>query len=742
VVGLLLRRAMMALLAAALTMAALVVLTAWAALRVSWAVPDPGASAGPTELLDRHGTVIARFTAEIDRELVDLDAVSEVAQDAVVVAEDSRFYEHGGVDPLSLVRAVVTNVRTGGIAQGGSTLTQQYVKSAFVGDERTILRKVREAVIAIQLERDVSKDEILERYLNEVYFGQGAYGIEAASQTYFGVPASDLDAAQGATLAQLLPAPSMRNPVADPEGARERRDALLERMAEQGLLDDAEAADARASELEITPSRGVETRAPAFTDHVRRQLEHAFGDDVMLTGALTVRTSLDLGAQEVLDRVAAERLPGDEAGDVEAGMVALDPRTGKVLAMHGGRDMGVGDFNLATMIRRQNGSAFKPFVLAAALEEGVVQPDTTRPSPSRTTISSCVGHDGGPITVRGGPGGSATVSEALVHSVNTTYQALGCEVGGERILEQARRMGVRTEIPPTASIALGGASHGASPLDMAVAFGTFANDGSYCPPRTVLEITGPSGEDVDVPPEVVIVPDQPRAPRVWSQDEVNEHPEWLVELAESAEGRCDPATHPSIARGVNAAMQGVVERGTGSRADIGRPQAGKTGTSQENKDAWYVGYTPQLSLSVWIGSPGDNASLPPLGGFSQVFGGTLPAVMWADAAGAILADVDPEPFPEPIPIDLDVPDEGPQVSPARQIPSQEPQQRTTPRDTGEPDADEPDEGEDPDESDETDEVDEVDEEPPEEDGDPGEDPAEPPDGEDDEDEGSCLLFCD
>jgi penicillin-binding protein 1A len=732
-VALVLRRLLLALTAATLTMAALVVLTAWIALRVAWAVPDPGALAGPTELLDRNGTVIARFTAEIDREVVELDEVSEEARSAIIAAEDHRFYEHEGVDPLSLVRAVVTNVRTGGIAQGGSTLTQQYVKSAFVGDDITLMRKVREAVISIQLEREVSKDEILERYLNEVYFGQGAYGIEAAANTYFDVSASELDAAQGATLAQLLPAPSLRNPVADPEGSRARRDALLTRMAALGHLDEATARDARRTELEIAPRRGVETRAPAFTDHVRRQLEHAFGPEVMLTGALEVRTSLDLGAQERLDEVAADRLPGEEHEDVDSAMVAIDPATGEVLAMHGGRSMRVGDFNLATMMTgRQQGSALKPFVFAAALEEGV-EPDASRPAPSSVTINpgNCVGHEGAAISVRGGGGGSTSISEALVRSFNTTYQLLGCELGGERVVEQARRMGVRNEISTNAGVALGGTDRGASPLDMASAYGTFANDGRWCPPRTILEITGPEGESIEVPPEVITVPDQERVPHDWTEEEIEAHPEWLTLLREEQEDDCRVATHPSIARATTAALEGVVDRGTGTRADIGRPQAGKTGTTTDLVDAWYVGYTPHLSLSVWIGTPGQNDPLPPLGGFSQVFGGTLPAVMWADVAEALLEDIEPEEFPEPIPIDLEVPDDGPTVAPARQVPSTEPEPEPEQQDETEPEEDpefeelEPFDDEFDDEELEDEELDDEDE----------------VEDEDEEDDGPCLLFC-
>jgi penicillin-binding protein 1A len=721
---LLVRRGLIASFAATTTVAFLGALSAWIALNVAWAVPDPGALSGPTQILARDGTVVARFTAEVDRRPVTLDEVSEVAKAAVVAAEDARFREHGGVDPVSLLRAVVSNVRTGGIAQGGSTLTQQYVKNAFVGDEQTLLRKVREAVIAIQLERDVSKDEILERYLNTVYFGEGAYGIEAAARTYFGVRAADLDAAQAATLAQLLPAPSARNPRSDPDGSARRRDALLDRMVGLGWLDASEAAEAKDAPVEVAPRARIDTPAPSFVDHVRRQLEHAYGSQVLLTGALTVRTSLDLEAQARIDEAVAARLPADEVGDVEAAVVALDPRSGEVLAIHGGRDARLGDLNLATMTRRQNGSAFKPFVYAAALEDGVSEATTTWPAPSRTTIRQCVGHDGPPFEVRGGPGGNLSLHEALVRSTNTTFQLVGCELGGERIVEMATRLGVGNEVPATASVALGGAAFGASVLDMAAAYGAVANDGLRCPPRTITEIVGSDGRSWELPPEVVTTIDHERRPLGPTEDELDERP---TDLADLDEDGCYGALDPDVARTVTQALADAVERGTGTRAGIDRPQAGKTGTSQDVKDAWFVGYTPQLSLAVWVGDTGRDGQVDALrgiGGFAEVYGGTIPAQLWADTAASILADEEPQPFPEPGAITTD---EGPRVAPPRAVPGPPTPQPTddAPEDGGEA---EPEGDTAPDDSEE-----------PEEPADPEPAPAEEEPPEDEEEDDTCLL---
>ena len=627
---------------------ALLVLMAWLALNVDWGeLPDPGALSAPSILVTTDGTELARFTSEVDRRVVTLDEISEDAINAVVASEDARFREHDGVDPISLLRAVVSNIRTGGIEQGGSTLTQQYVKNTYLTPERTIIRKIREAVISLQLEKNLTKDEILERYLNTVSFGGLSYGIEAAALSYFGKPAAELSAAEGATLAQLLPAPSTRNPRVDPSGARVRRDAVLERMAELGMLtaSKAEAARATAITLAEPPARQL-SEAPWFVEYVRKQIVHAWGDEALLRGGLRVTVTLDLDVQRAVDDAVAARLPANEAGDIDAGAVAIDPATGNVLAIHGGRDFTVNQFDLATQGRRQNGSTFKPVVFLTALEQGI-NPNETYRSPGRITIpaADCIGVDGEPVEVEGGPGGSLTVHEGLIRSVNTVYIQLGCQLGAAPIIEMAGRLGVRNEIPPAPAVALGGAAFGASVIDMASAFATIANDGRACPARTILRVVGPDGRTLPPIDEVTVVPGMETRSRALSEAELASRPEGLGDRDRS---RCPAVIEPDHARLLTNDLEQVVARTTGVRARIDRPQAGKTGTTNDEKDAWFAGFTPDLSLAVWVGDPDhDGDGVKPMRnvlGFSRVQGGTIPALIWQEAARQILEDVPPRDF--------------------------------------------------------------------------------------------------
>jgi penicillin-binding protein 1A len=604
------------------------------AYSVDLRLPDPDPLDGPTTITARDGTLLARLDAEVDRRPVELGDVSDAAVRAVVAAEDARFYDHDGVDPLALIRAVFSNVRTGEIQQGGSTLTQQYVKNTFTGGERTFVRKVREAVLSIQLERRYDKDEIVERYLNTIYFGEGAYGIEAAADRFFGVPAAELDLAQAAALAQAIPAPSSRNAREDREGAERRRDALLRRMAELGLVGYEEMWETRSQAIELIGREPTRYREPYFVDHVRSQLTATYGEETVLTGALEVRTTLDPAVQAGLSERIAAHLPPPETG-YEIGAAAIDPRTGDVLAIHGGRDF-YGDtseysatdyaqVNLATSGRRQAGSTFKPFVLAAGLEEGL-SVWTRYAAPAGTTI--------GDWTVRnaGGAGyGSLTLADAMARSVNTTFARLGANVGSAAIVDVAHRLGIRSELEEDITISLGAGREGPTVLDMTSAFASFANDGTACPARTILEVRDGDGRALDPPPE--------RAPE----------PEILAgrppELAAADEDRCYKAVHHEVARQVNAALERAVVSGTGRRADIGRPQAGKTGTTDGFTDAWFVGYTPDLSLGIWVGDPDERRPVRDVGGFSRVYGGTFPATIWGDVASTVLQDVEPADLP-------------------------------------------------------------------------------------------------
>ena len=641
---LLVRRVTIVGLSSLAAVALLVVFLAWLALQIDWEVPDPGALSGPTELVSADGTVIARFDSEVDRRIVSLDQMSPHIKDAVVALEDARFYEHEGVDPLSLLRAVVTNLRTGDIRQGGSTLTQQYVKNAFTGAEQTITRKVREAVISIALEKNATKDQILERYLNTVYFGEGAYGVEAAALTYFGKPAAKLSLAESATLAQLLPAPSLRNPRADPGLAEERRNDALERMADLGMISRSEASAAKEDPLEVQPRKGRSFRAPYFVEYVRRQIVATYGRQALLTGALRVETTLDLAAQKQLDAAVAEHLYEKDDTGVAAGAVAVDPTTGAILAIHGGPSFQEQQLDLGTQLSiRQPGSTFKPFAFIAALEDGV-EPDDRYPAPETVTEAEGCGTFKKPVGNAAGRGyGELPLDDALANSVNTVMVQVGCEAGPADVRDVADRLGVRNELTDEPLIAIGGVAKGPSPLDMASAFGTLANDGVHCPAHAIARVLGPDGKEIERPQEVVLSTGRPRA---HGEDELAELFPGGFET-EEVEGRCYRTVDPDITRTTTAVLERVVDETTGRRADIGRPQAGKTGTTNDEADAWFAGYTPALSLAIWVGDPSEPRPLHDVAGFSKVQGGTIPALIWRSAAAEILADVDPTDFLEP-----------------------------------------------------------------------------------------------
>ena len=721
--------------AASATMATglLLLFFAWIAVRVPWEVPDPGAMAQPSVLLDRRGNEIMRFASTVDRRVVDLAAIAPVARNAVVASEDARFFEHTGVDPVSLLRAVVTNVRTGDLRQGGSTLTQQYVKNAFLSPERTVTRKVREAVIAIALERQRSKDEILEAYLNQVYFGEFAWGIEAAARTYFGIPASDLDAAQAATLAQLLPAPSLRNPRVDPEGAKERRAVVLDRMVALGMLSESEAAAAKEQELEILPRVRPEAAAnPYFVEYVRRQLVAAYGEEAVLTGALKVTTSLDPAAQAALDQAVADQLPHLDPPfhDVDAGAAAVDPRTGDILAIRGGRSFEESQVDLGTQLTgRQAGSTFKPFVFIAALQQDFL-PGDRYDAPARVTPTTCAPLPDGsnpfkaPVANADRRGyGRITLADALSRSVNTVFVQLGCDVAPEAVVDVMSLMGVRNRIAPEPFVSIGAGTTGPSPLDLASAYGTLANDGLACPARSILRVEDAAGNELPLPEEVTVGLGQEPRSRVLSEDELADRP---AELAALDQGRCRQVLDADVARTTVQALERVVAETTGRRAAIGRPQAGKTGTTDGPTDAWYAGFTPDLALAVWVGDTnrdgeGGLAELRGILGFRSVQGGTIPALIWRDAAQAILAEVPISDFLEPGELRRN---DGPRPAPARpkpEVPAEpSPEPTTEFTETEEPTADPS----------------------PTPTADPSDAPSPSPTDPDDDDDGGCfLVFC-
>jgi membrane peptidoglycan carboxypeptidase len=614
-------------------------LAVWGALRIDWDVPPQPVLAGPSVVFAADGTELARFTTQVDRTEVPLSSVSPDVIAAIVASEDASFYEHTGVDPIALVRAVYVNIRTGSIEQGGSTLTQQYVKNAFVGDDITLQRKVEEAVLSISLERRLTKDQILEAYLNTVYFGEGADGVEAAALTYFGKSASALTVAQGATLAQLLPAPSVRNPVNDPQGALRRRDALLRRMGEIGVLTAPQTAAAIAEPLGVVARAldlGVE---PFVVQHVKRILIETYGEELVLTGALQVTLTVQPDAMAAVEAAVQSQLPlQDDHPGIDAGAIAVDPRTGNVLAWYGGRTYADSQFDLAMQASRRPGSTFKPIAFVAALEQGI-GPDTQYPAPNRFQKGELCDPGWGPANAGGTGYESMPLREGLYRSINTIFAQVGCDVGSDALADTAARLGIRSTLERTPQLAIGGFGANTTVADLAQVYATFANDGLQCPLRTILKVTDRSGRQLPTPVETTAdgIPRAPddamldARPGGWKADDGT---------------RCHRMMDRDDARVLQGALEMVVAETTGRRADIGRPQAGKTGTTDEEVDAWFAGFTPDLAMIVRVGDT-EEEPMRDIEGFAKVQGGTIPALIWRDAATVLLADVAARPFLKP-----------------------------------------------------------------------------------------------
>ena len=604
------------------------------ALAIDWEIPEGHELKGPALIYDRHGNLLARLTGAGEHRPRSLSDISEHLQHAVIATEDRRFYEHQGVDPLSVVRAVVSNVRSGGIREGGSTLTQQFVKNVYVGSEQSLYRKVREALIALQLEKERSKDEILEAYLNQAYFGEGAYGAEAAAQQYFAKPAAELTAGESATLASVLSAPTALSPRNGLRDARDRRDVVLDEMAAAGYLTPRQALRAKRNPLHLTDPPKPNRIAPYFVEEVRAQLLAAYGDEAVHNGGLRVTTTLDVKRHNKLQEQVRSNLPDDRR--LEAGVAAIDPATGDVLATYSGRSFRRNQVDLALgrgTDGRPSGSTFKVFALAAALEDGRSL-DSTYPAPGSITIG------GWSPSGNGGCGGSCSLLQATALSSNTVYAQVANEVGAREFTDLARRLGVRqTFRNPSLPEVLG--TSDVTPLDMSSAMATLANDGVACPARIITQVRQAGGERLNPP--------DPRQPGPRERAAIADHLHDLgYRFGDEDLGRCYRALAPSVARTVTKALEAVVEFGTGTRADIGRPQAGKTGTAQSNQEAWFVGYTPDLAMAVAFFHRDSQQPLAGVPGCSSVcFGGELPALIWRDAATALLEGVKARDFKEP-----------------------------------------------------------------------------------------------
>lgn len=552
---------------------------------------------------------IDQLKSEVNRKPVRVDDVSPKAVKAVLAVEDAQFYEHSGINARSITRALVRNVSAGGVEQGGSTLTQQLIKNSVLGgDNRDLNRKIPEAVLALRLEKDMSKHDILELYMNTVYFGGGAYGIQAAAETYFNKFAGDLDWPESAMLAAMINNPNRNDPTINPERAIQQRSLALKRLVETGDITEAQRKEFEQVKLpdrRFEPRVGEKREDGYFLEEVKQELlrEPALGAtvqerrDLIYGGGLRVYTTIDTAAQLAAERAVREGLPVDDR-DFTAALAAIEPATGAVRAMVGGPGFDRLKFNIATSKGRQTGSAFKTFVLAAAMEQGVVPSDThdgTGPCVFDNTgsvdpvyIANNFNNDGGSF---------GTVESLTLRSSNCGYLRIGQTVGISNVVATSKALGITANLPEVLSLPLGVVD--ITPLDMAAAYASIANDGRRAEPYYVERIEDRSGKVIF-----------------------------------QRKAKITTAISVESARRVTQILAANVQAGTGTRAKLGaQPSAGKTGTTQDFTDAWFVGYTPYLATAVWMGNanfPVEMRNVPPAGGVpgGSVTGGSFPAAIW------------------------------------------------------------------------------------------------------------------
>ena len=558
--------------------------------------PIPKARVAPetTFVYDRSGQLLTTLHAGVNRVPIPLKQIPDSFREAVIAAEDKDFYKHQGIDYQAIVRAALADLRNRRLVQGGSTITQQFVKNVYTGGQRDLRRKIREAILATRLEQRFSKNQILEKYLNSVYFGAGAYGVEAAAETYFGVPANKLTIAQSATLAGLIPAPAQFSPRRNLKLARARRNLVLGFMADQGYISPKRAAKIRHKPLVITKPKSTITQSSYFAQFVTKSLIKKYGYKKTFEGGLRVRTTLDARMQRAAENAVLKNLPSPT--DPSAAVVAIDPATGAIRAMVGGRDFKKKKFNLAVQAHRQTGSAFKMFTLVAAMEKKISLRSTWKgPASIEITDPRCIGPQGlwKPGNYGDSSAGTMDLVNATARSVNTIFAQLVVEVGPDTVADVAHRMGIKSKLESVCSITLG--SQAVTPLEMSNAFATLASRGVRHNPTGVFEVKTAKGKVVD------------RAS--------------YKGFRALEENDADITTY---------VLEHVVSGGTGTAAYFGRPAAGKTGTAQDYVDAWFCGFIPQLAACVWVGYPQGEVPMHYVEGIPDVFGGSIPAKIWHD----------------------------------------------------------------------------------------------------------------
>jgi penicillin-binding protein 1A len=579
-----------------------------------------------TKIYDDNDELITELHVE-RRIFVPLAHIPQALRDAVIATEDKRFYYHWGIDPIGIARAVSQNYRRGRIVEGGSTITQQLTKVLFLTPDKSLERKLKEAVLALELERRYTKDRILEMYLNQVYFGHGAYGVEAASRTYFGKSVSELNVREAALLAGLPRAPTTYSPFEHGDAAKRRREVVLRRMVDFGALKEAEAKRLARADLGLIPPERRRTTGQYFLEYVQQTLEAKYGADMVFKGGLNVYTTLSPTMQLAAEQALREGLKalesrsgkGKTGEHPEGAIVTIEPQTGFVRAMVGGYDFFRSEFNRAVQARRQPGSAFKPFIYMAALENGFTAATRVEDAP----VSYAVGPNGQawkPENYDRKYRGSTTLQQALEESVNIVTVKVQEQVGLNKTIRLARRFGIASPLDVNLSLALG--TSDMTLIELTSAYGALANQGQWLPPTAIRYVTDAQGKLLE------------------------EH------LPEPRE-----AVAPETAYVITHMLRGVVERGTGQAAKaLGRPVAAKTGTTNDYSNAWFIGYTPRLSTGVWVGYDRPRS----LG--KDETGSRVAVPIWVTYMGKVLGDSPKDDFPIPekvalVPIDLDASNE-------------------------------------------------------------------------------------
>jgi len=564
-----------------------------------------------TLIFSADGKVLARLHQEENRQVVPLQKISPYLIKSIITVEDERFYQHRGLDLYGIFRASIKNAIYGRAVEGASTISQQLARNVFLTRRKTIVRKLAEAILALQIERRYTKDEILELYLNQVYWGHNSYGIESAARLYFNKSATDLDLAEASMLAGLIRGPELYSPYRNFKLAKSRQIFVLNKLLSKDIIDERTANLAAIEELSFSPAnlKRKGEIAPYFISYILQQLIEKYGEETVYNEGLKVYTSLDsnmqIAAEDVITQYISQE--GSRYRFSQSALTSVDPRTGYIKAMVGGADFYQSKFNRAVQAKRPPGSSFKPFVYTAAMEQGIspgtilmdtktefqVFPDKDYNPDGTWTPMNFDNKFHGPVTLR----------YALEKSLNIPSIKLLERVGINSAIDVARRMGIKSHLEPGLSLTLGASE--VTLLEMASAFGTFANDGIWVEPVSIVKIENRDGS-------------------VIYKNQTNER----------------RALDPNIAAVMVDLMKGVITRGTGIRANIGRPAAAKTGTSQAFRDAWFIGFVPQLTTGVWVGND-DNTSME---GVAEV--GVCPRI-WKSYNLRVLKDVPVQDFPKP-----------------------------------------------------------------------------------------------